>query len=195
MRIAHVLLGFACALALTTASVAKSRDPAATNPEQTLNRIMNNFDADIARLKANLQLTGEQDKNWGAFQTALHDMAAARAKAWLDRQQEAATPPSTPTPPAAPPTPSAATTTPPAQPAGTATPPATPAPSTATASDDGALAELRAQADQHAEKADNLRKLADALQPLYVTLDARQRRTTLQFLPRYWASMYANAGE
>jgi len=61
------------------------------------------------------------------------------------------------------------------------------------AKNDGALTALRAQADEFAEKSTNLKKLADALEPLYASLDGRQRERTMGFLSHDWAAMYPKA--
>jgi hypothetical protein len=45
-------------------------------------------DARIAALKAGLRLTPDQDKNWPAFESAVRDMAKARAERWAMRQKE-----------------------------------------------------------------------------------------------------------
>jgi zinc resistance-associated protein len=45
-------------------------------------------DARIAALKAGLRLTPDQEKNWPAFESAVRDMAKARAERWAMRQRE-----------------------------------------------------------------------------------------------------------
>ena len=45
-------------------------------------------DARIAALKAGLRLTPDQEKNWPAFESAVRDMAKARAERWAMRQKE-----------------------------------------------------------------------------------------------------------
>src|SRR6476659_10362869 len=45
-------------------------------------------DARIAALKAGLRLTPDQEKNWPAFESAVRDMAKARAQRWAMRQHE-----------------------------------------------------------------------------------------------------------
>jgi hypothetical protein len=159
MRLSSVAIGIACAVIMSTASIAQVRD--ARNPRSgpSANQIIDQFDAEIARLKANLRLTPEQDKNWSSFQAALHDIAAARAEARINRPQETARDINA-----------------------------------ADSKDDGAIAALRAQADEYAEKSTNLKKLADAVQPLYGSLDDRQRTMTMRFLNRDWAAMYPNNG-
>ena len=46
------------------------------------------MDARIAALKAGLRLTPDQEKNWPAFESAVRDMAKARAERWAMRQNE-----------------------------------------------------------------------------------------------------------
>jgi len=104
-----------------------------------------------------LRLTSEQEKNWNGFQSALHDIATARAEVLGNRSRG----PLRDTHPQ-------------------------------DAKDDGALAALRAQADEFAEKSTNQKKLADALERLYVSLDGRQRERTMGFLSHDWATMYPN---
>src|SRR6476660_3377729 len=45
-------------------------------------------DARIAALKAGLRLTPDQEKNWPAFESAVRDMAKARAERWAMHQEE-----------------------------------------------------------------------------------------------------------
>ena len=52
------------------------------------------MDARIAALKAGLRLTSDQEKNWPAFESAVLDMAKARAERWAMRQTNS--PPPTP---------------------------------------------------------------------------------------------------
>jgi zinc resistance-associated protein len=56
-------------------------------------------DARIAALKAGLELTSDQAKNWPAFEQALRDMATLRAQRMQARQAAAGQPQQTPTTP------------------------------------------------------------------------------------------------
>ncbi len=56
-------------------------------------------DARIAALKAGLELTSDQAKNWPAFEQSLRDMAALRVQRMQARQAAASQPPQTPTSP------------------------------------------------------------------------------------------------
>ena len=67
------------------------REERAARPALTQNMITNFADARIARLKAGLMLTAEQEKNWPPVETALRDAAkraADRLVAWrTDREK------------------------------------------------------------------------------------------------------------
>jgi hypothetical protein len=97
-------------------------------------------DARIAGLKAGLQLTPDQEKNWPAVEQAIRDMAKARQErmaAWRERAKEE--------------------------------------------KGEDALAHLRARADGMTRRAAELRKLADAAEPLYQSLSDDQKHR-LRFL-------------
>ena len=78
----NYVLGAALAVtatALATAPLAaRGRDRGETFMI-TPNQVVDMADARIAQLKADLRLNPDQDKNWGSFQTALHDMGQRRA--------------------------------------------------------------------------------------------------------------------
>ena len=46
------------------------------------------LDAHLAGMKAGLKLTAEQEKNWPAFETAIRDVAKARAESWRQRHEK-----------------------------------------------------------------------------------------------------------
>jgi LTXXQ motif family protein len=46
------------------------------------------LDAHLAGMKAGLQLTAEQEKNWPAFETAIRDVAKARAASWREWREK-----------------------------------------------------------------------------------------------------------
>lgn len=158
----------------------------------TSNQVVDMADARIAQLKADLRLTPDQDKNWGSFQTALHDMAQRRADRMQQmREQRSAA-------------------------ANTAA--ATPAPNAVTPANDpnarprddlrdnrdvrerradrdrdrdrdadrapDIVADMRRQADDLTAKADDYRKFADASGPLYTSLDDGQKGRFLAFTQR-----------
>jgi len=89
-------------------------------------------DARIAALKAGLELTSEQEKNWPAVETAIRDMAKARAERMAARASE-------------------------------------PRPS-------DAIERLQRGAERLNAMATNLKKLADAAEPLYKSLDDGQKQ-------------------
>jgi hypothetical protein len=106
-------------------------------------------DARIAALKAGLKLTAEQEKNWPAVETAIRDLAKQRAdriKERADRMNERRE----------------------ARRNGGADRAATPRPDMIT--------RLRQGADAMAARGANLKKLADAAEPLYKSLDDGQKR-------------------
>jgi zinc resistance-associated protein len=105
-------------------------------------------DARIAALKAGLKLTAEQEKNWPAVETALRDLAKERAeRAQARADRHDARRGQERTQDSA------------AQ---------QPAPD--------AIARMREGADGLTQRAANLKKLADASEPLYKSLDDAQKR-------------------
>ena len=154
----------------------------------TSNQIVDMADARIAQLKADLRLTPDQDKNWGSFQSALHDMALRRGDRMTKlRDQRAGT-----TTDAAAPAPVPA--------AGTApvTDPATRPRDDRDTRDSrdrrdmradrdrapDVVADMRRQADDFAAKSDDFRKFADASGPLYASLDDGQKGRFLAYVQR-----------
>jgi hypothetical protein len=194
MRIIMPALGLTCALLCSTAAVAQRYSYDAARTRVTANQIVDQFDAEIAKLKAMLRLTPDQDKNWGGFQSAIHDMASARANAQFERRdaiakrdrdardanadnrdapavnRDAAAPGDKPVAPAA-------------------------QDMTGSTRDDGAMAAMRAKADEYADMSTNLKKLADALNPLYGTLDNRQRAEVIRFVRKDFTAMYQGGGD
>ena len=176
----HVLLMTAMAAAVTAATPLSARDRDRDDVFRiTPNQIVDMADARIAQLKADLRLTPDQDKNWGSFQNALHDMAQRRADR-MTRVREARS-----------------AQTDPAQPVPPSTAPA-PADPNAKPIDDRDIrarndrddrdrapdlaADMRNRADMMSARADDFRKFADASGPLYNSLDDRQKRRFLAFV-------------
>ena len=166
----------------------------------TANQIVDMADARIAQLKADLRLTPDQDKNWGSFQSALHDMALRRGDRMTKlRDQRNGT-----TTDAAAPAPAPVVGTAPAPVVGTA-PVTDPA---ARPRDDrdmrdardardrrdmrdsdryrapDLVGDLRRQADDLAAKSDDFRKFADAAGPLYTSLNDGQKGRFLAYVQR-----------
>ena len=107
-------------------------------------------DARIAALKAGLKLTPEQEKNWPAVETAIRDLAKDRADRMKARMERMAALREA------------------RRGADNAQPAAEPGPD--------AIARLREGADAMTTRAANLKKLADAAEPLYKSLDDGQKR-------------------
>ena len=96
----HILIALASAVLLSGASVAQTASPPPPAPPSDTparvtetrptdarpldnrpadNQIANEVDAQIAMLKARLQLTADQEKNWPGLQSSLHDFGMAQA--------------------------------------------------------------------------------------------------------------------
>jgi zinc resistance-associated protein len=90
-------------------------------------------------LKAGLELTPDQEKNWAPVEQAIRDMAQARQARWVEMREKAKT--------------------------------------------EDAIAKLRARADAMTQRAAELKKLADAGEPLYRSLSDDQKHR-LHFLVR-----------
>jgi zinc resistance-associated protein len=107
-------------------------------------------DARVAALKAGLKLTAEQEKNWPAVETAIRDLAKARADRMKEREARGENRRE-------------------ARREGRR--------GGDNARQDGpdAIARLRQGADAMTTRAANLKKLADASEPLYKSLDESQK--------------------
>jgi zinc resistance-associated protein len=103
-------------------------------------------DARVAALKAGLKLTAEQEKNWPAVETAIRDLAKARADRIKERSDRMS-----------------------------ARREARGSGDQAQQSRPDAIARLREGADAMTARAANLKKLADAAEPLYKSLDEGQK--------------------
>jgi hypothetical protein len=152
----------------------------------TANQIVDMADARVATLKADLRLTPDEEKNWDGFRSAIHDIAVNRADQ-MDQMRNGRTVAKGQT--------SDTTTSNPDvnAPNGNATnaanSTAAPSPSADTANanaeaqnapDD--IQALRIQAEQLNSRADELKKIADAAQPLYASLDDTQRSQLMTFI-------------
>jgi zinc resistance-associated protein len=157
MAMMKQVLAVTFALSLTGASLALAQQgPGQQGPERGGMRWRPNAedaaaftDAHIASLKAGLKLTPEQEKNWPAVETAIRDLAKDRAdriKARMERM---------------------AALREARRGADNAQPAAQPGPD--------AIARLREGADAMTARAANLKKLADAAEPLYKSLDESQK--------------------
>jgi sulfite reductase beta subunit-like hemoprotein len=153
----RILIGIASAaltgFPLIDVSIAQTGDkaPAAQSERQigpANNQIANEVDARIAQLKAHLNLTVDQEKNWPGLQSTLHDYGIEQFKHAIesgnrpsrrDREQQVQDRP-----------------------------------------DDIGL--MRTMADSLTARGAALKKLADAAEPLYGSLDDRQKGELFQFL-------------
>jgi len=160
-----------CAMAIVSSS-ASARDRRDRNKlnEPTANQVIDLADASIARFKADLRLTLDQEKNWGPVQTALHDMAKRRADRIFKLHDDR-----------------------------TAVTQRSEGKDrrVGDGKDEGARAwttidEMRAQADASSAHADDLRKFADVAGPLYDSLDAAQQRMFGGFVSSYFSEAREN---
>jgi hypothetical protein len=102
----------------------------------TVNQLVAYDEARIARLKAELRLTKEQESGWAKVEGALRDIAKRRAERTLARMDEREKSDRPPTP----------------------------------------AARLRLEADSMTQGAADLKRIADAVDPIYDKFDDRQKR-------------------
>jgi hypothetical protein len=136
MRKALLLLATAAMVAspaLTGSAVARDRGDRA---DLSANQIANQADARTARMKVDLRLTPEQEKNWSGFESAMRDLGKKQADRQIALRDERA------------------------QRSGSV----------------DVIDQMRKQADSQIERSNDWKKLADAAQPLYASLDDRQKR-------------------
>ena len=157
-----------CAVAvLPSSSVARDRHDQDDMNGPTINQTLDIADAQTARFKADLRLTPDQEKNWGAVQTALHDTAQRRADRALKLRERRTTT-------------TTETQRPDAKDAKTQD-------SKVPGNQDwSTIDEMRMQADMLSAHADDLRKIADATGPLYDSLDSSQRRRFGNFFSHFF---------
>ena len=120
------------AVAPTSPAIARDRTD---RVELTANQMADRSDARIAKMKVDLNLTADQDKNWAGFATAMQDMNRKQADRRIAMRD-------------------------------------------ARAQQQGSvdlLDELRRSADSQIEYASERKKLADAAQPLYASLNEQQK--------------------
>jgi ADP-ribose pyrophosphatase YjhB (NUDIX family) len=106
-------------------------------------------DARVAALRAGLQLTPDQEKNWGPVEQAIRDMAQARQARMVARRDQG--------------------------------------------KNEDAITKLRSQADAMTQRAADLKKLADAAEPLYRTLSDEQKHR-LRFLVQMTSPRHGHGG-
>ena len=140
------------ALMLAGAGVALAQDAQPTPPRESRGwrPSAEDFaaftDARIAGLKAGLKLTPEQEKNWPAVETAMRDLAKQRADRMKDRADRLS-----------------------------ARREARRSGDNAAVAGPDAIERLRQGADAMNARAGSLKKLADAAEPLYKSLDENQK--------------------
>jgi hypothetical protein len=136
MRKALLLLAtaaMAASPALTGSAVARDRGDRA---DLSANQLANQADARTARMKVDLRLTPEQEKNWSGFESAMRDLGKKQADRQIALRDERA------------------------QRSGPV----------------DVLDQMRKQADSQIERSNDWKKLADAAQPLYASLNDQQKR-------------------
>ena len=123
-------------LVFTELAIAQSRGDRTDRATLSTNQLVAQADARIARFKADLRLTLEQEKNWLGFENTLHEVAKNRADRMvaLRAEREQQTRPL------------------------------------------DVIEFLNGQSKFLAERSTNEKKLADAAQPLYESLDEKQKR-------------------
>jgi hypothetical protein len=119
--------------ALTGSAVARDRSD---RSELTANQLADRADVQTAKLKVDLNLTADQEKNWSGFASAMQDMSRKQADRLIAMRDAHA--------------------------------------------QQGAkfdvLDEMRKNADAQIERSNDRKKLADAAQPLYATLNDQQKQ-------------------
>jgi hypothetical protein len=143
----YLLLALSSAALLGTVHVNASRAETAPAAQADRagpadNQIADDVDAKIAKLKADLRLTADQENNWSSLQTTLHDYGVDQFKTIVagrsarhDRDDHP-----------------------------------------------NDIAMMRSEADRLTARAASLKKLADAADPLYGSLDDRQKHRLVQFM-------------
>jgi hypothetical protein len=165
------VVAVAAAVITPLADGAQGQETRAERSASTISQSADRADARIAILKADLRLSADQDQHWGGLESALRDIAAKRSKS-LAASHDLQT--------------------------GRTTSNAPVAPDTSITEDEERrdtdserdahrarlddIDEMRREADAYTVQAVDLRQIADAAQPLYNTLDDRQRHRLVQFV-------------
>jgi hypothetical protein len=165
------VMGVAAAIVVPLTFGAQGRETRAERSASTLSQSTDRADARIAILKADLRLTSDQAQHWAGLETALRDIAAKRAKSWATSHDLQT---------------GRASSNGPVSPDSSITEDEqrrdtdSERDSRKARLDD--IDEMRRQADAYTVQAADLRQVADAAQPLYDTLDDRQRHRLVQFV-------------
>lgn len=125
--------------ALTGSAMARDRSD---RTELTANQMADRAEARTAKMKVDLNLTADQDKNWAGFASAMQDVSKKQADRWIAVRDARA------------------------QQHGTI----------------DVLDEMRKNADAQIERANDRKKLADAAQPLYASLNEQQKSRFAEML-------------
>jgi hypothetical protein len=140
-KTAVYLITAALMTATALAGPAAARDRS-DRVELTANQMADRSDARIAKMKVDLNLTADQDKNWAGFTSAMQDMNKKQADRRIARRDTRA------------------------QQQGSV----------------DLIDELRRNADSQIEHANERKKLADAAQPLYASLNEQQKNRFAEML-------------
>ena len=165
------VMGVAAAIIVPLSYGAQGRETRAERSASTISQSTDRAEARIAILKADLRLSADQAQHWAGLESALNDIAAKRAKRWAESNDLQT---------------------------GRASSNVPVAPETSITEDEQRrdtdserdarnarlddIGEMRRDADAYAVQAAELRQIADAAQPLYDTLDDRQRHRLVQFV-------------
>lgn len=117
--------------------------PPAPPPELTAEQIVAQSDANIARIKAELKLTPEQEKHWPAFNSAMHDLGNHGAERLNLRNARARRDPP-----------------------------------------DDIVEQMRNEAQFLVDRAQDQRSVADAADPLFASLDEKQKAIFIEEMVR-----------
>jgi hypothetical protein len=128
-------------MASTGSAYAQDR---ARRAELTANQLSDQVDAQTARIRADLRLTPDQEKNWAGFESAMRDIGKSRA----DRENTAREDSAQKTGPV------------------------------------DIIDRMHREADYMSERSADQKKLADAAQPLFASLDEQQKRRFSETLVR-----------
>ena len=165
------VMGVAASIIVPLSYGAQGRETRAERSASTISQSTDRAEARIAILKADLRLSADQAQHWAGLESALNDIAAKRAKRWAASNDLQT---------------------------GRASSNAPVAPDTSITEDEQRrdtdseryarharlddIDEMRRKADAYTVQAAELRQIADAAQPLYDTLDDRQRHRLVQFV-------------
>jgi hypothetical protein len=165
------VMGLTAAIVVPLAYGAQGRETRTERSASTISQSTDRAEARIAILKADLHLSSDQAQHWAGLESTLRDIVAKRAKSWAasnDLQTGRASS-------------SSAVAPDPSIPEGeNRRNPGSERDARKAQLDD--IDEMRREADAYTVQAADLRQIADAAQPLYDTLDDRQRHRLVQFV-------------